>query len=314
MNLKLAIPGIALLLTAPAFAQNTGTSHPEQLDDTITATTPAPQHYVKPSPDVPLPAASTPTLQTHAAQAPDETYHPYVAPGAVNPQPALARHFDPDAAVVGDDTTDPSVADDSGIVLEAPVGPDEVPPATILRSHLMTPISTTVTRAGSYFSASLSYDIVRHGRVLIPAGTTITGRISTIHAGRHLGASAAIHLEPRSITLPDGTSLPLSAEVVDLGGMHGVNVTAEGTVVQNAFTRKDAAVIGGSTGSGALVGAAVGGGVGAAVGAAIGAGVGTFYWINRDREASLPAGTEIDFSLDNILNLASATHNESAAR
>jgi hypothetical protein len=314
MKPALILPTLALLLAAPAFAQNTGVSQPPADDTIATAPAAAPQqHYVKPSPDVypsqdlsqqPSPA---PTLQPRSTPVPAgyQAYNPATDTRPFTPQ---ARPQNTDRSLLV--TDDP----DSGIVLDVPVGADQLPPATVLRSRLMTPISTTVNRAGTPFRASLSYDVIRHGKVLIPAGSSIRGRITSIHGGRHVGNSAAIHLQATSLILPDGTSLPLDAEVVDLGGMHGVHVTAEGTIVENTFTRKDGVVLGGSTGSGALVGAAVGGGVGAAVGATIGAGVGTFYWISRDRQASLPAGTEVDFSLDDILDLGAAASNESATR
>ena len=73
MNLKLPLTLLAATLLLPQLhSQTTGTAHPEALDDTIVSGDPAPQpqHYVKPSPAVPMqtaPAAATaPTLNTRS--------------------------------------------------------------------------------------------------------------------------------------------------------------------------------------------------------------------------------------------------------
>src|ERR1700733_3236336 len=74
--MKFTIPSLtaaaSLLLAAPLFAQTAGVSHPEDLSDPITATTPAPaQHYQKPSPAIPVDnsAPSAPILHERDAAA-----------------------------------------------------------------------------------------------------------------------------------------------------------------------------------------------------------------------------------------------------
>lgn len=334
-----------LFCALPLCAQSTGTSHPEQLDDTINAQTSQPYTGpAKPSPAVPMDPNAYPNgdVQNYqATPAPDSHYvkprhhdfddttadgappvHQSVSSLPLNEQladqpsgsstydrsgdPQLVRHdgYGPlpsqparhDSFAVTEDPT-------SGVVMDVPTSPNELAQSTLLRAQLMTTLSTRTTRPGDHFTATLADNIVRHGQVLLPAGTTLHGRVSSAHSGHGVGTASVLRLEASSITLPDGTTYPLSAEVVDLRGVQGVHVTSEGTIKDNAMTRSQAAMLGGTTGGGAVAGALVGGGVGAAVGATIGAGVGTVLYLRRDREQTLPAHTELIFALNTPLNL-----------
>ena len=75
MQTKFAIPTLsfaALLLAAPClFAQETGVSHPETLNDTLTTVPPAPatSHYVKPSAGIPI-SMNAPSAPVYQAPAP----------------------------------------------------------------------------------------------------------------------------------------------------------------------------------------------------------------------------------------------------
>jgi hypothetical protein len=299
MKISLIIPGVALLLAAPAFAQTTGVSHPEELNDPIAATAAAPQqHYVKPSPNVYESAApTTSTLQTRDTTPAPVVYQAY-APTAGSMPATTVSHALP-TPVVTDDIN-------SGVVIDVPTGPNELPTGTLLRTHLQEAISTKVSRAGSRFSATLITDVTRDGKVFLPSGSTIHGRITEVRGGHRIGGPASIRLEARSVTLPDGTAYPLEAEVVDLGHFKDSHVNSEGTIVDNSHPKQALAVFGLTTGSAAATGALIGGGVGAVVGAGIGVGAGTIWWLKRDHQESLPMNTEIIFSLDDSMHFGPA--------
>jgi hypothetical protein len=317
MKRKLSLPQITAaaivflgtqgcVLATPGFAQTTGVSHPEDLTNDVASpppdSAPAPivarvssspsnqDHYVKPSPDVPEAAdqdtAATPALCTRTPL----------------PAPLTSR------AVKSDQDAQMIVTDDvnSGIVTEVPVGPNELPTGTVLRAELQNPISTTATRAGSRFVATLTKDVGRHDVVMLPAGTLITGRITLVHGGHAISGPAAIRLQPERVSLPDGTNYRLDAEVIDLDHAADSHVNSEGTIVDNSHPKATLAALGLTTSSAAVAGAVVGGGVGAAVGAGIGAGVGAVWWLKRDRQETLPQGTSIVFGLDNSLQLTPA--------
>ena len=262
-----------------SLGQTTGTSHPENLDDTITTAPPSDgTHYVKPSAAVPVTA---PALRAHTA--PIETAE--VRPAA-------------DPNIVTDDIN-------SGIVTSVPVGPHELPIGTTLKTTLQTPISTKDTLAGTHFTAALAADITRNGRVLLPAGSLIHGRITQIHGGRRIGGAAAIRLQPDDVTLPDGTTYHLLAEVSNLDHFQDSHVNGEGTILANTHGKATASILGATTGTAVIAGAMIGGGVGAVVGLGVGAGAATVWWLKQDRQQTLPEGTEIIFCLNNSLKLGS---------
>jgi hypothetical protein len=75
------------------------------------------------------------------------------------------------------------------------------------------------------------------------------------------------------------------------------NVDYEGTLKSKDEMKKTLAVMGLTTGGGAVAGAMLGGGVGAVVGASVGAGVSTFMWLKSDRQATLDKDARLVFSL-----------------
>jgi hypothetical protein len=290
MMMKFSLPlaaSVLLFTGAPLMAQTTGTSHPEEMDDTRQLPPDTSEsHYVPPSHATPsatitvtTPAPSTPTL--YQRNPPMQTAS--VAMGAVG---------DPDGQ----------------IITEVPVGPNELPIGTHLNGTLQQPISTQTTQAGSRFTATLSAEVSRNGVVLLPAGSIVYGRITRIHGGRRISGPSAIRLQPESVSLPDGTVYPIRAEVTDLDHYANSHVNNEGTIVGNTHPGETAAAIGLTTTSAVVVGAVVGGGVGAVVGLGVGAGAATVWWLRHDRQQELPSGTSIVFTLNTPLQLAPTAH------
>lgn len=297
MKLNLAIPLAAALVLLPAAnlrAQMTGTSHPEELDDTKPTVPVDGTHYVKPSPSTPIaatPMAATPT-----------------------PAPVLYQHTATAAPIqtAAISAADPtlSVTDDinSGVVINVPLGPNELPIGTHLKATLQQPISTKTTASGSRFTAALTADITRNGAVLLPAGSIVYGRIAQIHGGRRISGPSAIRLQPDTVSLPNGTTYKLNADVTDLDNFNDSHVNGEGTIVGNVHPGTTAAAVGFTTTSAVVAGAVIGGGVGAVVGLGVGAGVAGVWWLKHDRQQELPTGTEIVFTLDTPLQINPTTH------
>jgi hypothetical protein len=304
-----------LLPTVHLFAQTTGVSNPDALEDTVTAPATAGSHYAKPATAAPNPFA-TPALHDHADNGVVYgAYKPYVAPsGAVAGLPATAPTGTNDAAVVYS-TYKPPISstkapapfvpsdDNSGIVKSGPLGANELTMGTQLTAALQLPISTSVTKAGAHFTAVLQEDITRYGVVLLPIGTVIHGRITRVQGGRRMGIPPSIHLQTDTLSLPNGTVYKLAAEVTALNHEHASHVTPEGTIVGNSHAKSTAFAFALTTSSSTMVGAMIGGGPGALAGLGIGAGVSTIGWILRSRQEELPAGTEIVFSLEDKMHI-----------
>lgn len=295
MKTKLTLAGLtaATILLPAAHAQMTGTSHPEQLDDAITASQADTPHYVKPSPAVRYAdPGSTSSASPQAA-----------LPSGNMVQNSTSEHYQPQSSMLRRSSStafDP----DANIVTSAPATrPGELGEGTLLRARLQTPLSTRDSQVGNTFLAELVQPVTDHGVVLIPVGSQIKGRVSEVHGGRRIGGPASIRLQPDTITLPDGTVRRLYAQVVDLDNFEESHVNTEGTIVGSEHPRATLAALGLTTGSATVAGAVVGGGVGAVVGAGIGAGAGTIWWLKRDLQQQLPIGTGLVFSINEPLDM-----------
>jgi hypothetical protein len=307
MNLKLPLSlstaSLILLSSAQLCAQTTGTAHPEALGDPIVSADSAPQtsqHYVKPSPAVPMQtepsATSAPQLNTRSANS-EDGYGPYVPYNGGKPSTSGAT-----AATTFTVTDDPT----SGVVMSVHTGPNDLTIGTRLTAQLQTPISTKVTPAGTPFTAALIADVMHQGRVLLPTGSIVHGRITQIRGGRRIGGTSAIRLQPDTVSLPDGSTYRLDAEVTDLDHFQDSHVNHEGTIVANGHGKTTGIIIGATTGTAIVAGAMLGGGVGAVAGLAVGAGIGTVIWLKQDHQQTLDPGTEIVFALNGPLHVSPA--------
>lgn len=313
MKFKLTLAGLtaAVVFLPAAHGQMTGTSHPEQLDDPITTApdyTTAP-HYVKPSPDVATPAVAAPVPTSVAPQAiaapavdPDSTY---VGSGAlIASQPAPVQTEVAPPPVMLHRTSAPPVDPDGSIVMSVPIVAGQMNEGTTLHVVLQTPLSTTESHVGDTFLAALTQPVTQNGVVLLPIGSQVRGRITEVHGGRRITGPASIRLEPDYITLPDGTSHRLFAEVAGIDSISNSHVNPEGSIVDSGNSKAALTTVALTTGGAAVTGAALGGGVGAVIGAGVGAGVGTIWWLRRDIQQSLPVGTRLAISLDAPLSVA----------
>jgi hypothetical protein len=185
---------------------------------------------------------------------------------------------------------------DAMVVTSVPERQGELREGTLLKTQIMETLSTKTTLEGTRFTAQLTEAIERNGRVIIPVGSILEGRVTEVHGGRRITGAAALHLETRDITLPDGTHYVVHAQLIDTGKSE-FNVTGEGTLKRKDHTKETLAVMSLTTGSAAVAGGMLGGGVGAVVGAGVGAGISTVIWLKQDRQATLPKDVSLVFSL-----------------
>jgi hypothetical protein len=281
--MKVYITTAALVLAAaPTFAQSaiTGVSHPDPAvitssdDSTVQPTRPVAE---KPSAAVPATAPSSDS---------SVVYGPYV--------PYQGATAAADARL----TTTEMPADDidSQIVTSVPEREGELREGTLLRTQIRQTLSTSSTAEGSRFTAEVTEPVERNGRVIIPVGAVLEGRVTEVHGGRRISGAAALHLETQDVSLPDGTHYIVHAQLIDTGKSE-FRVNSEGTLKRKDHPKEMLAVAGGVTGASAVAGAMIGGGVGAVVGAGIGAGVSTVIWLKQDRQATLPKDAQLVFSL-----------------
>jgi hypothetical protein len=273
-----------VMSTLPVAAQTarTGVSNPDNTtitanDDTVQAQ-PAAETGRRPL-TAPKPSSATPAAGSSEVYG---AYVPYKAPGATEAPTSVAKAI--------------PINPDAEIVTSVPEGENELREGTTIHVRMREDLSTETTAAGTKFSAEVMEPIEKNGRVVIPIGSILNGQVTAIHSGKRISGAPMLHLEPRDITLPDGTLYLLHAQVTDTS-MSEFKVDTEGTLKRRDDVKKNLAVASLATGGGAAAGAMIGGGVGAVVGAGVGAGVSTFMLLKSDRQATLPKDVRLVFSL-----------------
>ena len=279
--MKLPVSALVVLVAATAgqaqTAANTGVSRPEPV---IINTTPDETLTVKIAPAKPS-AAVPATLPGNRPNS--EVYGPYVPYRGGQPNQGMASRL----------AADP----DGRVVTSVPESAGEVREGTLLHVKMHEALSTLTTAAGSSFSAELTAPVERNGRVVLPVGSVLEGRVSEVHSGRRISGRALLHLEAHSLLLPDGTHYNLRAQLIDSDRLNHTAVDGEGSLIRKDNAKETLAVMAGTTGVAAVAGGLLGGGVGAIVGAGIGAGASTVVWLKQDRQAELPADARLIFSL-----------------
>jgi hypothetical protein len=308
---KAALLGFAIP-TVAAFGQYTGTSHPESVPVTTspdgvrqplvyadgTQAQGLPQGYVPtPPPAAPRTLAAQPTSASTDLRVRPEPIPATTADGMVVGD-AL-----PGTATQGVPSEFPADIDDHIVTrLEGPA--NALPVGTLIKTRLLDELSTKSTAEGSEWQAELIEPLTRDGKVLIPAGSILRGKVTEVVGGKRINGQAAIHLTTIAVVLPDGSTRGLHAQVIDTSLYHQTKVDSEGTILHRSNKKMEAGVLGLTTGSGAAAGALIAGVPGALVGAGVGAGVSTAIWLKQDHQTYLPRHTEIIFELNRAISFS----------
>jgi hypothetical protein len=137
--------------------------------------------------------------------------------------------------------------------------------------------------------ARLVEDVALDGEVVLPAGTEVRGSVTGAQRSGRTKGRARLALGFDRL-LVDGQNRDLAAT--------GIDVTADDS------KKRDAAIIGGGAGAGAIVGGIAKGGKGAAIGGLIGGAAGTAAVLTtRGKEVEFPAGVQIRIELQQPLQL-----------
>jgi len=256
----------------------------------------APADTVAIEPARPRPARETaprrPAPQPEARRA---EAAPPPAPTPEPPAPAPAAASGPTGSPTGSFgtmwETRPSVEPEppAAIVEEptlpaAPPAPEyldlHVPADSVLGLQVERTVTSETARVEDKVSARVTRDVRVGSRVAIPAGAIVTGSVTEVDRGGKMKGKARLAVRFHTVTLADGTQLPIRTDVVVREG--------------ESPSRETAAKVGGAAIGGAILGAILGGGKGAAIGAGMGAAGGTAASMANDRNpATLPAGTSV---------------------
>jgi len=184
-----------------------------------------------------------------------------------------------------------------------------VPTGTKLPLVLHNAVSTRTAHQGDSVYLETLFPIVLEERIVIPAGSYVSGEVTEAKRGRGHG-QAEIAIKLNNLILPNGYQAQFDAVPSDAGTGGKETVDREGKIKADKNTAGDAKTV--------VEGTAVGAGVGgivtrSATGAGVGAGLGAVAGLitahlNRP-DVELPRGTTLDVVLDRPLYLLSAKIN-----
>jgi hypothetical protein len=161
--------------------------------------------------------------------------------------------------------------------------PIVIPEGTAVTMTLETTASSATSHEGDTVVAKLTEGIRIGDRVVVPSGSEVRGRVTTAIPSGRVKGRARLALNFDSIVIR-GREVPIDAEPID--------ITAK------SAKKRDAAIVGGGAGAGAIIGGIVNGGKGAAIGALIGAGAGGGTVLaTKGYEVHLPSGTALKVHL-----------------
>src|SRR5271155_786156 len=189
MTLRITTAAL-VLVAAPVFAQMSGVSRPDPAVITSDETVATPQ--------VQKPSAAVSAAPARATTQEYGPYVPYTGAKVANAPAHTMAVEDPRDAM---------------IVVDVPEREGELREGTLLKTKMLNTISTSTTTQGSRFTAELTEPIERNGRVIIPVGSIVEGRVTEVRGGRRISGGAALHLETSDVTLPDGTHYVVHAQV-----------------------------------------------------------------------------------------------------
>ena len=164
-----------------------------------------------------------------------------------------------------------------------------LPAGTALVVKLGSVVSSKTAQVGDTWSGTISEPVSVDGKVVIPAGTTVTGTVTGAKPAKK-GDRAMLELAVKSVG----------------GGAHSTSLTATTEPVIAGSTRaRNLGAIAGGAAAGALIGKAVGGdGKDAAIGAVIGGAAATgAVAASQGYQVELKEGTALTFTTTNSVAL-----------
>lgn len=182
-----------------------------------------------------------------------------------------------------------------------------LPTGTAVKMKLETTLATFSSKVGDPFSARVTEPLMMDGKVVIPIGTTVEGRVTKSTEPRRIAGRPTIGIFPQNLILPNGDRFTLNASLVDTNAGRDSDVNNEGQFKGAGHDSKDLTEVGLGTGGGMLVGGLAGGGKGFLIGGAIGATVTVTHWLSKHRSAMLPAGTELVMELNRPMTMTTVS-------
>jgi len=181
-----------------------------------------------------------------------------------------------------------------------------VPVGTHLPLVLHNGVSTRNAHPGDPVYLETLFPILVEGRIVIPAGSYVSGEITETKRPGRVKGRGEIMLRLTQLILPNGYSINLLATPSNASTGGADSVDKEGKIQNSGNKAGDVGTVAKTTGAGAGIGAIADGARGAGIGAGIGAATGlAAVLLTRGPELELPRGTTLDVLLDRPIYLDS---------
>jgi hypothetical protein len=177
-----------------------------------------------------------------------------------------------------------------------------IPAGTMVHCRTNATITTMLNKEGDAFTFNVTEPVMINGRVAIPIGSAITGRITQVSRPGRISGVGQMHLNAQQIYLTDGRTFPFAATLITAYGPNPVKVVGnEGLVKGPSSRRADAEEIGAGTAGGTLLGLIFAHPI---VGATVGLTATTVDRLRRrGKELIIPIGTQLNYQLNRELAL-----------
>lgn len=171
-----------------------------------------------------------------------------------------------------------------------------IPSGTKVPLALKQSISTKNAREGDAVYAVTTFPVVINDRIVIPAGTYVQGRISSVKRGGHIKGRAEVLMHFSTLIYPSGYTVVLPGAIENVPGAEKTSMKdEEGTIRQDSQTGEKAKTVATAAGTGAVIGGLSNGVKGGLIGAGIGGGIGTAIGLfSRGNDVRLEAGTTLE--------------------
>jgi hypothetical protein len=172
------------------------------------------------------------------------------------------------------------------------------------RVRMNNTISSKTARVSDKFTATVTEPVYSNtGVIVIPTGSTVTGRVDSVRAAKKGGDPGTISVSFVEVRLPNGTRRAINGSLTDLNTKNAKS-DSEGTASGDDRKNDKLIFIGGGAGGGAILGGLIGGGKGAVIGGILG-GLGGFgaERLTKGEDAEVKSGTEFGVILNQSISM-----------
>jgi len=190
--------------------------------------------------------------------------------------------------------------------------PLSVPAGTMLHCRITQTLTTKLNSQGDAFTLSVAEPVAINGRVVIPVGATLAGRITRMERPGRIMGVGQMRLTLEQITLPDGRGFPLNATLMTAYGAENVKVVGSEGLIKGPSSRAPGfEEIGAGTAGGTLLGLLFAHPI---IGATVGlTATAVDRMRRRGKDLTLPAGTQLNYQLTRELAITRNASRTSAA-